>query len=242
MTRVGGSDSGVAGQGNASPFRDESLQSGRETHARSGTRDTELDGKQRIGKSAKTSEVERAAAFQNRIRAAEKEAGAGIENGPARSANEPRADTVLAVVEWKANALSSGLPQPGAATEAKASTATGQAVAALVERIEQAVRAEMFASIGRPSLVSIDLGGAVEGLRSLTVSMTETALDVTLVRAEGVATAELIGAAQALAERLQQRFGRRIVRVLDSSGDASAEAKDGGGMQAISRILGHQAT
>lgn len=111
-------------------------------------------------------------------------------------------------------------------------------VEALTLRVEEAVRAELYAAPGRPVTLRLDLGGLVPGLLGLTVAMTPDGIDVTLARAAGPPSAELMQAAQALAERLQTRFARRIVRVLDAPVPATPAdgprrtAADGGDLPA----------
>jgi hypothetical protein len=191
------------------------------------------------GKAPTPTETVRAAAFQRSIRTAElKDAGGG------QAAEEARNLQVLALAGWGAGSVSSGDPQPAGPAEAKAAVAALEPVVAeLLARIERVLRAELSASATGPQSLHLDLGGAIAGLHALTVTITETTLDVTLTRGEGEAPEQLVLAARELAERLHQRFGKRTVRVLDAvGGEAAAETEGAGGMQAISRILGGPAT
>lgn len=107
---------------------------------------------------------------------------------------------------------------PSAPPTAVASVGTEQAIriSALTQRVEEAIRAELYATPGQPIALKIDLTDLIPGLNSVTVSMTPEGIDVTLARTVGEASAELLQAAQALADRLQTRFAKRVVRVLDA--------------------------
>lgn len=107
---------------------------------------------------------------------------------------------------------------------APAGTEQAIRVAALTQRIEEAVRAELYAAPGRPIALKLELGDLVPGLLSVSVAMTPEGIDVTLARSAGEASPELLLAAQALAERLQTRFAKRIVRVLDAPVAAASNA------------------
>jgi len=228
---------------------DGGFHTGRQPQARADSRAATLDMRQRFGaKATRLAESQdRAAAFQRSIKDAE--ARARVDDGKTPAPDEARRDVVLAVAQWRGDGMPTPTPQPVAVTaaagDARPAAALDPAIADLVARIEQAFRADLSAEarLG-PASLHIDLGGAVEGLRAVTVTMTETSLDVTLSRGDGQPSEDLIRAAQALADRLQQRFGRRTVRVLDAAGGdsaADAGATDSGGLSGISKLLGHPA-
>lgn len=119
---------------------------------------------------------------------------------------------------------------------------TDAPIAAIMERIEQAVRAGLHPGAGAPITLKIHLDDMkIAGLKSLSIAMTATTLDVTLAREPGDLSPELIAATQALADQLAARFPMRAVRVLDADheADPSAESGDGlpGGMGAISHLF-----
>jgi predicted nucleic acid-binding Zn ribbon protein len=99
-------------------------------------------------------------------------------------------------------------------------TMTGRVewIETLYSQIEHAV---LSAAPGTPDgIFTLGLQLAVEGkegLRSVEISMSPTALDVVLSRTEGQATVEYLAATQALAERLQERFPRRIIRIHETA-------------------------
>lgn len=105
----------------------------------------------------------------------------------------------------------------------------------LFSRIDRALQSDATARGGSVTL-NLELAThEVDGLRGVEISMSPTALDVVLTRTEGQATMEYLAATQVLAERLQERFSRRIVRiheVVDQARKASSP-----GLDKISEIL-----
>lgn len=105
----------------------------------------------------------------------------------------------------------------------------------LAERIERSVEGEMAGNLRSGISLRLELQDAGDGPRGLTLTMTATSIDVVLSSPEGGLPEDYALAAQALADRLQARFSRRIVRI--------HEAGDGRGMKAshgldeISRLL-----
>jgi hypothetical protein len=232
MTRVSGSGSNPAGQGGLGSSADQGFQTRQQTD----TRAAGFDVKKRFDGKAAThaGTADRAAVFQRSIRAAEDKS----KDEATSHVREQEDGHVLAV----AGGIASGaaMPDPGTVSpgETKSAATLEPVVTEILAKIEQAWRAELSASAEGPASLQIDLGDAIEGLKGLTVTMTGTSLDVILVRGEGEASAELMLAAQVLADRLQQRSGKRIVRVLDAVGsEATGEAEAPGGIQAISGIL-----
>jgi hypothetical protein len=97
-------------------------------------------------------------------------------------------------------------------------------VAKLSAWVEQALRAELSTSAGQPLTIRIPLQDAADGLQNLTVAVTAASIEVTLERRAGEASADLDRAAQVLAERLQRRFAKGTVRVLEVVGEAAEAA------------------
>jgi hypothetical protein len=156
-------------------------------------------------------------------------------------ADGSRAELVLAVAGWKPDGIGSGERQHPVQSPSRG--AASQAIAELLVRIEAALAAEQWRDAAGAARVQFNLNGCVEGLNSITVTMTATTLDVTLERVHGAIPVDLAAAAESLAQSLHQRFGRRVVRVLENfcASDSAASDHDGG-LQAFSRLLGPQAT
>jgi hypothetical protein len=163
------------------------------------------------------------------------------ETGGGRNAKAEDAALRLIAV---AHAPASFDPLNPAAAAAAAAPARSDAPArteAIAERIatqvEQALKAELWTGAGRPVTLALPLDGMVDGLAGVTLTLSAGSLDIVLQRNGGVVSDDLIKAAQGLAERLQARFARRTVRVLDSvtaDGGATAGA---GGFGAIAHLL-----
>lgn len=154
-----------------------------------------------------------------------------------RREDEPR---LLAAVEPEPVAALFGAAPPAPAVPARealpAGPGTAELVARLSERLEAAIRAELSAGAGQTLSLRVPLDGLVPGLAAVTVALTPAGLDVTLVRAAGLAPADLADAARDLAHRLRGRFGGRGVRVLERT--EAAEPPAGDALAAIGRLLG----
>jgi hypothetical protein len=135
--------------------------------------------------------------------------------------------------ETTAPRLVDGLPSPGGPAVADASGRTA-GVVQLAERIERSLEGEMAAGWRSGVSLRLDLEDAGDGPRSLTLTMTATSIDVVLSPPEGGLPEDYALAAQALAERLQTRFSRRVVRIHEAGGQ---EAKASHGLDEISRLL-----
>src|SRR5690606_29574632 len=151
----------------------------------------------------------------------------------------------LAELEGDGGKTLLAMVHPGAAAHAGPASAAVQGTGAtgvhrgewaenLFSRIEQAMGAsgrQQGDSITRTfELAAPETGG----LRGVEISMSPTALDVVLTRTEGQATVEYLAATQALAERLHQRFSRRIVRIHEVSAEQRLAS---GEMDLISEIF-----
>lgn len=115
-------------------------------------------------------------------------------------------------------------------------------VTAIMERIEQALRAGMYPAAGNTINIKIHLEDMkIPGLKSLSISMTSNRLDLTFARDAGAPSPELLAAAQALASQLAARFPTRSIRVLDADAEPTFQKdRDGdahGGLRAISDLL-----
>ncbi len=155
-------------------------------------------------------------------------------------ATKDDADLVLLAVARE------GLPlaaTPGAALAAL--PGIGNALGArwveqLCNRIEQSVLAEMRTSGRHAFSLHLDLQNSDTGLTGLHISMTESSIDVVLVGAAAAAGAAFGPAVQALADRLQSRFSRRVVRIHEAKGVESAHGARG--MEEISELLAREGT
>lgn len=235
MTRINGSGSGAAGQGSPGSSGNDSLQTRPQLFAQQDARANGFAQKHRSDAKAVTSA--RAAAFHRSIEVAETKAS---EEPTASTLRQGGAEQSAGFLGWANTDRSSN--ELSAPQGAVAYTALEPAIATLVERIEQAFRADLLATAGRPDSIRIELANLVQGLDALTVTMTDLTIDVVLSRGASAPSEELTRAVQTLADKLHQRFGRRTVRVMDdlTEGVATLAVSEADGMQAISRILGNQ--
>lgn len=109
---------------------------------------------------------------------------------------------------------------PGARTDAIEAK-----VSLVTETIERAIQAEMAPQPGQPLNVHIDLADADLSLAGINLTVSPLNIDVVLLRTGSVVSPELIGAAQALADRLVERFSKRAVRVLHSSPSSASASR-----------------
>lgn len=173
------------------------------------------DGHARAGKSSGMGEVgslaTSAALLRQKILLAQKKAGS--ENRPMEEGK------VLLVILHPADARPSASPHPGPLVAADATLTGTERVGwleTLYTRIEQALLHSPATADGSIRLDLQLAAEGMEGLQGVEIAMSSTALDVVLSRTEGQATAEYLAATQALAERLQERFPRRIIRIHDA--------------------------
>lgn len=109
-------------------------------------------------------------------------------------------------------------------------------VEGLTNRIEHALQTGRKAG-GDSISLSLDLGvHELGGVRGVEIIMSPSTLDVVLTRTEGQATVEYLAATHALAERLQDRFSRRIVRIHEVA--VQLKKSSAQGLEEISQILG----
>jgi hypothetical protein len=243
MTQIGKGAQGALGQGAAGWPGDGGLQAGRHPHARPDGRETVFhDGVKRGPRSAMaTTALDRVATFQRSLRAA-----AGEDKLAQPDGHDPAVAHVLAVAEWRGGTLPPVVPQQASAPPDRPGLHPMQAtIAAVTARIEQAVTMEHLAGTGAAVSLTVDLGGTVDGLQTLTVTVTAARLDVTLGRTHGDLSDELVHAAQALADRLSHRFATRTVRILtavvESEETAGEVDRTESGMRAISGMLARPA-
>lgn len=232
MTRVGHGGPGDAGQGAPDFAGRESFEGGREAFRQrdggetSGRREGRaglLGGRLAGGDGSPFASADRSAAFERSV-----EAAAGDRVQTAAVEDAPERDRVLALVEWAAPP-SPFIPEPVVPPLAPLAPNIEARVTDVVSRVEQAIRAELFQDAGRPVSIRIELPENGDGVQSITIAMSATTLDVRLQRGDGRVTDDLLAAAQALAERLQARFSRRVVRVLDAGEGAAARGNGAGG-------------
>ena len=172
---------------------------------------------------------QRETAFQEKMQQA---LGYAIDNAPFEDKTE---HVLLASTGTSPHAPSAGRHEAAPSQTA----AAGQApwVGAVAHRIEQALMVPPIPAA--PLTLRLDLPDG-SGIGALSLTMTATSIDVVLIRSGGEASAELMQAAQALADRLHARFSRRIVRIHEVQ--AEAEARPSEGLDAISRLLQNPGT
>ncbi|WP_378940850.1 hypothetical protein [Mesorhizobium sp. ANAO-SY3R2] len=111
-------------------------------------------------------------------------------------------------------------------------------VQALGDRIEQAIRAEMRVDPAAGMTVKLDLPGSESGLAAISVVVSRDNIEVVLRHGGLGDLAGLAQAAQMLAERLQTRFSRRGVQILEVEIPATTEPSRS--MDEISALLSRQ--
>lgn len=170
----------------------------------------------------------RAAAFEKGLHHAVRNLGddEGVGNQPGQNRTFAQAQ-LLAI----AQSPMTGLPSPGAAQSADASSpSTAAIVASVTEYIQQSIRADAMPVSGQVLKLSLAFGGDVAGeigLTGISLSVTATTLDVVLERAGSEASESLLRAARILSERLMTRFSKQTVRILDRiTPDAQAAAAE----------------
>jgi hypothetical protein len=174
-------------------------------------------------------EREREAAFAERVRHAiedGREAGGGAD-----AAADAATLRLLASVERLP-----ALPVPGVSSIEPSGGTAGTRAEEIADRVEASIRAADRPAPGQPLMLRLALGDvpAAEGISAIAVTMTADGLDVTLTRDGGEASQSFVQAAQALAERLQQRFSRRLVRVFEV--DAPAPGRDDARSDALGEL------
>lgn len=148
---------------------------------------------------------------------------------------DEQASRLLAVAgEPAALRLIDGLPATAGLVAGYASGRTAE-VARLAERIEQSIKGEMAGNLRSGFRLRLDLQNAGDGPQSLTLTMTTNSIDVVLSSPEGGLSADYALAAQALADRLQARFSRRVVRIYEAN--AENELRASHGLDEISSLL-----
>lgn len=175
---------------------------------------------------------DREEAFSEKMRLElQKDAAAGEET-------PPHLLRLLAVAEALPLPLSG--PLAGPPEIAGTQPARQDRIAAVADRIEQALKAGRVAAAGdgSPGLrLSIpDPGGDIS---AVTLTMDAQTIEVVLTPAGPGSDNDILAAAQSLAERLQARFSRRTVRILEAP---AAQGAEPGGMDEISRLLGRRET
>ncbi len=91
-------------------------------------------------------------------------------------------------------------------------------------RTEAALRSEMQLPPGTPISLRLQLDMPAHGLSGVTINSTSSSLDVILERNSKDASEDLMQAAQALAQSLQRKYPRRLIRVMDTAGGEEIEA------------------
>jgi hypothetical protein len=155
---------------------------------------------------------ERSAAFEQRLESGLKQQQDDAEEQ--QQQDDPSEEQVLAVT----------LPGPGqlARSEGKVPDALPklsetmiQKVIAVSLQIEKALCVEGLPRWDAPMTVKLNAEGIADGLVGLTINSGPGMLDIVLERTVAGITPELAAAAQALVDRLQQRFPNRAIRVID---------------------------
>ena len=91
-------------------------------------------------------------------------------------------------------------------------------------RTEAALRSEMQLPPGTPITLRLQLDMCAHGLSGVTINSTSSSLDVILERSSNAASEDLKQAAQALAQSLQRKYPRCLIRIMDTPGEEEIEA------------------
>jgi len=195
----------------------------RDAAGRRGARDGSFNAEMRFGQFdlERGLSDDRGAAFLDKVRRALSESGEAASTDG--DAGAPRLLAMAGDPQAAASADAAALPAPGRDVPASVR------IEALVERIEQSLRGALAPGPGGSLSIRLDLGGA-GGFAGISVSMSPDMVDIVLSRAGFPAAEDLAVAAQVLADRLQMRFPRRIVRVFEAPG------RDGGGPGGLDEI------
>jgi len=170
---------------------------------------------------------ERSAAFEQRLESGLKQHQDDAEQ---RDEDDPAPEQLVVLT----------LPGPGllAKSEGKAPDTLPKLSEAMIEKviavslqIEKALRVEGLPPHA-PMTVKLRAEGIADGLVGLTIHSEHDLLEIVLERTVAGVTPELAAAAQSLADRLQQRFPNRAIRIIDRLADrqraaSSAAAADG---------------
>ncbi|MFC0217411.1 hypothetical protein ACFFJ7_03270 [Pseudochelatococcus lubricantis] len=170
----------------------------------------------------------RADDFQHRLhQAASAENEGEPSGGSRRSADATGDERVLATCAG----TGSTLPLFNAIQQAEATAAAParlqEALDAIAVRVERAIRAEFAVTPDGMRSLSIDLGGAMNGISAVTIRLSAGGLDIVLAGSGEMFAEDAVHAAQALADRLSKRFGSRTIRVLAAGREAGADEADG---------------
>lgn len=151
---------------------------------------------------------ERENAFRDKMAAA-LQAGARDE----QSGEELPPTKLIAVAGEAALPVMAAAPQSAAAQPASAAPDRSAEIFALVDRVESRIAAELAGQGAQQLTLRLDLPDAAFGISGFSISISADAIDVVLDRGGAAASGEIMAAAQALADRLQQRFARKTVRI-----------------------------
>jgi hypothetical protein len=213
MTSIGKPDGGAVGSWSGRGLDDRSSDLGDRGNTRADQGDRLGRGVDPNGKDAPLITA-RAAAFDERFRAAVREFDDADQQGDAEQGDGLAAQaTILAVAQASSG---TGLPAPTAAADSSAATpgARAAAVATVTQRIEATIRAEARPSAERPLDLHVSLGQDFHGVTGLRLVVTPTTLDVVLERTAAGVSPQLAAAAAELADGLCARFSKSRVRVL----------------------------
>lgn len=229
MTRVGGPGPNLV-EGFPTPAENE--RGTREDRFAGGRPGRESLGREmgfQSGVGGQSSTDERETSFREKMRQALGEAKIVEDRNDEQGSQRLLAIAGVGVASLPANAVAPADQQVGL------SPGVANQVDMLTHRIEQALRAEMRDGVPAGFSLRLDLpdAGSISGV---TITMSSDSIDIVFTRAGSETTAEYLLAAQALAERLQARFSRRIVRIHEV--DGSPETKPSQGLDEISRLLG----
>lgn len=153
---------------------------------------------------------------------------------------EPPPDSFSLLFAAPAAAPSQTVAPPGTLSPERGG-ATADRVAGVAARVEAAIEAEL-SSGGPPRFsLAIPVEAMGDGLVGVTVTLGPEGLDILLTRTGLAASEDLVQAASALAARLQRRFTRQAVRVLETIVDEPASAAlPAEGWAALSDVFGRR--
>lgn len=154
----------------------------------------------------------------------------------ARAPRDGDESSILLVSALSGNSAgASALETPAA--PAPAAHSTEGRIAAVVERVEQAVREELFLRAGEAVSLRVPLASVSAFVDAVTVSVTGRGVEVSVAWLGGVAAEARQEALQGLLRGLQARFGGRRVSVCEEGGGARSEGGEAEGLPGLSGLF-----
>lgn len=161
--------------------------------------------------------VDRFAALMHDRAGGERGGRADDERSEHRSGPLEPGDRLLATVDTGATLWPMGVDRPVPVDAAVGPRETGRAER-IARHVDMAIKAELRPHANAPVRINLAVED-VPGLSGIVLSMTAAEIDLVLVR-PATAAAALDSAAGDLADRLRNRFGKKVVRVYERTAEA----------------------